>query len=141
MKLRSIYPVLLVPLLVGILITAILRFSFFPFTHAAPLSGRVTLPSNTSIFTNNSQLVAPMTSSQPITLAIGLSLRNAAGLAAYLQQITLAHSPFYHHYLSSATFNALYAPSLGNETAISNFLQLQGFKITATYPNHLMLDV
>lgn len=141
MKLRSIYPMLLVPLLIGILITAVLRFSLFPFTHAAPLPGRVSLPSNTSVFTKNSQLVASMTPDQPITLAIGLSPRDATGLAAYIQQLTLPHSPLYHHYLSPATFNALYAPSVASETTVSTFLQSQGFKITATYPNHLVLDV
>ena len=145
MKLRSIYPVMLVPLLCLILVVALLLMYVvhvfpFPVTHAAPDSGRVTLPTSISAFTGKSKMITQATSDQPVTLSIGLSLRNQAGLDAYLQQVSTPGSPLYHHYLNPATFAALYGPSPASEAAVSNFLRAQGFTITRTYANHLMVD-
>ncbi|MFL5626043.1 MAG: protease pro-enzyme activation domain-containing protein, partial [Ktedonobacteraceae bacterium] len=85
-------------------------------------------------------MLAQTAVNQQISLAVGLSLRNQAGLASYLQQITTPHSPIYHHYLNAATFAALYGPLPSSEAAVISYLRSQGFTITATYPNHLVVD-
>src|SRR5436305_6952846 len=85
-------------------------------------------------------MLAQTAVNQQISLAVGLSLRNQAGLASYLQQITTPHSPIYHHYLNAETFAALYGPLPSSEEAVISYLRSQGFTITATYPNHLVVD-
>ncbi len=139
MKFRSIYPVILVPLLSGLLAVALLMLYLSPFTHASS-SPRVALSSSITSYTSQSKVLSQPAANSPISLAIGLNLRNSAGLAAYLQEITSPQSTLYHHYLSPSTFATLYGPLPQSEVAVSSFLQSQGFKITATYPNHLLID-
>ncbi|GAC1402922.1 MAG: hypothetical protein NVSMB49_19670 [Ktedonobacteraceae bacterium] len=142
MKLRSLYPVILVPLLAGILITVLLRTYAFPPTHAAFNStNRVTLAGQVNAALSKSRLVAHITGNQPIVLAIGLGLRNQADLTAYLQQITQPQSSLYHHYLNASSFSALYGPLPTSETVVVNFLRAQGFTITKTYTHHMMVDI
>src|SRR6266704_1993303 len=140
MKLRSIYPMILVPLLGLIIIGTVLWAYLSPFTHATSQDGRVLLPSSMEKYTSKSHVLAKAASGQQISLAVGLSLRNQAELAAYLQQITTPHSPLYHHYLNAETFAALYGPLPSSEAAVISYLRSQGFTITATYPNHLVVD-
>src|SRR2546425_11256257 len=73
MKLRTIYPVLLVPLLCVVLIGALLVLYLSPFTHAAPISGRVSLKNSVANYTSQSQLVSHAAADQTLTLAVGLS--------------------------------------------------------------------
>lgn len=141
MKIRSLYPVLLVPLVVGILVMVGMRFYVFPATHAASPTGRVTLPNSSSAYTSKSQFIANVASSQIINITIGLTLRDEVGLADYIQQITSPQSLLYHHYLTPANFTAQYAPSAESEATVTAFLRAQGFKITATYANHLVVDI
>jgi hypothetical protein len=140
MKLRSIYPIVLVPLLGVIIIGTVLWSIVSPATHATPVPGRVLLPSTIARYTSNSKLLAHATTNQTISVAVGLNLRNQAGLTSYLQQITTPHSPLYHHYLNAATFAALYAPLPSSEAAVIDYLRSQGLTITATYPNRLLVD-
>ncbi|GAC1434209.1 MAG: hypothetical protein PVS3B3_08670 [Ktedonobacteraceae bacterium] len=142
MKLRSLYPVILVPLLAAILITMLLRTYAFPPTHAASsITSRVALPGLVNTAVSKSHLVAQVAGSQPITLAIGLGLRNQADLSAYLQQVTQPQSSLYHHYLNASSFSTLYGPLPASETMVIVFLRTQGFTITKTYAHHMMIDV
>ncbi|HLI09135.1 MAG TPA: S53 family peptidase [Ktedonobacteraceae bacterium] len=141
MKLRSVYPVVLVPLLCVVLVATLLVARVpFPFTQAAPASGRVPLPSGISGFTKKSRMITSASADQPVELAVGLSLRNQAQLDTFLQQVSTPGSPLFHHYLNPQTFAALYGPSFSEEAAVSSFLRAQGFKITHTYANHLLID-
>jgi len=140
LRIRSVYPIVLVPLLSSIIIGSVLWAYLSTFTHATPASGRVQLPSSIASYTSSSQVVARTATNQSINLAVGLSLRNQAGLASYLQQISNPGSPLYHHYLNAATFAALYAPLPSSEAAVIGYLRSQGLTITATYANHLLVD-
>ncbi len=140
MKFRSIHPVLLVPLLSGVLIVALLWLFLSPFSHAAPPSGRVPLADSAASYTSSSQLVSHVVSGQPMTLSVGLSLRNTANLTAYLRQVSTPGSSLYHQYLNPATFAALYGPLPGSEAAVAAYLRSQGLTITNTYANHLVID-
>ncbi len=137
---RILYAVLIVALCCCLALGILLRLLFFSPTHAAPAAGRVALADSVNAFTAHSTLIAHAPATQVLSLAVGLNLRNQSDLAAYLQQVTLPSSPLYRHYLSPTIFNALYAPLPASETAIQTFLQSQGFTITATYPDHLLID-
>ena len=140
MRVRSIHPRIVVPLISVMLVVALLLLFISPFTHAQPANPRVTLTDSVSAYTSKSQLVANTPVNQRVSLAIGLNLRNTASLASYLREISDPHSPIYRHYLNQTSFAALYGPLPQSEAAISAFLRSQGFKITATYPNHLIID-
>ncbi len=141
MKFRSVYPVVLVPLLCVVLVATLLVARVpFPFTQAATAAGRVKLPSGVGGFTKKSRMITRAAAEQPVELSIGLSLRNQVGLDAFLQQVSTPGSPLFHHYLNPQTFSALYGPSPAEEAAVSTFLRAQGFKITRTYANHLLID-
>ena len=140
MRVRSIHPGIVVPLLSVMLIAGLFLLFISPFTHAQPASPRVTLSDSASAYSSKSQFLAKTPINQTISLSVGLNLRNTASLDAYLRQITDPHSPLYRQYLSQASFDALYGPLPQSEAAISDFLRSQGFTITATYPNHLVVD-
>ncbi len=140
MKFRTIYPVILVPV-VGVLIVGTVLWAYFSaFTHASSPPGRVLLPSNIGRYTSSSHVVSASVASQPVSIAVGLNLRNQADLTAYLKEVTTPGSPLYHHYLNANTFAALYAPLPSDEATVMAYLQSQGFRITATYANHLVID-
>lgn len=140
MKLRSIYPFILVPFIGIVIIATVLWSVVSTFTHATPVPGRVPIPSTIGKYTSNSKMLARTAANQPLSLAIGLNLRNQADLASYIKQITTPQSPLYHHYLNAATFAALYAPLPSSEAPVIDYLRSEGFTITATYPDHLLVD-
>nr|HET6902254.1 protease pro-enzyme activation domain-containing protein [Ktedonobacteraceae bacterium] len=140
MKFRTVYPVVLVPLLGLIIIGTALWAYVSPFTHATPASGRLPVASTIAKFTNRSHVIGQANTDQQVTVSVGLSLRNEAELSAYIQQITTPGSPLYHHYLNAETFDALFAPLPSSEAAMVDYLRSQGLTVTATYPNHLMVD-
>jgi kumamolisin len=111
-----------------------------PFTHAQPAEPRITLSDSVSAYTSQSQLLSSSPANQPISVSIGLNLRNTGSLANYLKEISDPHSPLYRHYLNAASFAALFGPLPQSEAAISAYFRSQGFRITATFPNHLIVD-
>lgn len=140
MRVRSIYPRIVVPLIGGIVVVALLLLYLAPFTRATPASTRITLSNSVSAFISKSQFLSNASPDQPISLAVGLKLRNTANLANYLKEISDPHSPLYHHYLNAPSFAALYGPLPQSEASVIAFLRSQGFRITGTYANHLLVD-
>ncbi|HEY4414980.1 MAG TPA: protease pro-enzyme activation domain-containing protein, partial [Verrucomicrobiae bacterium] len=76
-----------------------------------------------------------------LSLAIGLPVRDPAGLDAYLQELYDRHSPNYHHYLTPEEFTARFGPTAADYDAVKEFARTNGFTITATHGNRLLLDV
>ncbi len=140
MKLRTIHPRIVVPVLSIVVMAALLVGFISPFTHAEQTPRRVALADDLSPLISKSQPVANTPASQKIELSIGLNLRNAGNLTSYLQQITSPSSPLYRRYLNPASFAALYGPLPQSEAAVANYLRSQGFTISGTYANHLLVD-
>ncbi len=139
-KVRSVHPVIVVPLVSIVAVAALLIAYLSPFTRAAPAVPRAALANAVSAYTSTSRLVSTAPGDQRISLAIGLKLRNQSQLSAYLQQITSPSSPLYRRFLNPASFAAMFGPLPQSETAVVNYLRSQGLTITATYPNHLLVD-
>ncbi len=74
-------------------------------------------------------------------LAIGLPLRNKAGLDKFLQQLYDPNSPNYHHYLSVAQFADNFGPAAANYEALRNFAKANGLIETKIYDNRMVLSV
>ena len=140
MRVRSIYPRIVVPLIGGIVVVALLLLYIAPFTRATPASTRITLSNSVSAYVSKSKFLSDASPDQPVSLAVGLGLRNTGSLAGYLKEISDPQSPLYRHYLSPASFAALYGPLPQSEASVIAFLRSQGFRITGTYANHLLVD-
>jgi uncharacterized repeat protein (TIGR01451 family) len=76
-----------------------------------------------------------------LQLAIGLPLRNQEGLDALLSQINDPASPNYRHYLTPEQFTALFGPTEQDYQAVINFAQTNGFTVTRTHGNRMVVDV
>jgi len=82
-----------------------------------------------------------LASTNHLSLAFSLPLRNQAALDSLLQQIYDPKSPQYHHYLTPAEFTAQFGPTEADYQATIRFAESHGLHVTATHPNRLLLDV
>ena len=76
-----------------------------------------------------------------LNLAIGLPVRNPAGLQKLLQDLYDPTSPKYRQYLTPAQFTEQFGPSEADYQALIAFTQAHGLTVTAQHPNRLVLDV
>ncbi len=82
-----------------------------------------------------------LSASQRLNLAIGLPLRNQQLLNDFLRQVYDPANPEYHHYLTSGQFTEQFGPSAEDYQAILDFAHTNGFIVTSTHPNRMLLDV
>ena len=76
-----------------------------------------------------------------MSFAIGLPLRNTNVLSAWLKQVYDPTSPNYRVYLKPAQFAAQFGPTASDYQAVINYAKAQGFTITGTHSNRLVVDV
>jgi len=76
-----------------------------------------------------------------LRLAIGLSLRDPAGLDRFLQRLCDPASPEYRQYLRPEQVAARFGPTVQDYEAVKTFAHSNGLTITGTYTNRLLLDV
>jgi hypothetical protein len=74
-------------------------------------------------------------------LAIGVSLRDSAGLEQYLARLYDPASPDYRHYLTPVESADRFGPSAQDYEAVKQFVRASGLAITGTFSNRLVLDV
>jgi uncharacterized repeat protein (TIGR01451 family) len=79
--------------------------------------------------------------SDHLKLAIGLPLRNQDDLTNLLQQLYDPASTNYHHWLTPEEFTARFGPTEEDYQALVQYAQRNGFTVTATHPNRVVLDV
>ena len=83
----------------------------------------------------------PLPTSTNLLLAIGLPLQNEAALDELLSQLYDPQSTNYHKYLTPAEFTARFGPTETDYAAVKKFAITNGFIITGTHPNRVVLDV
>jgi subtilase family serine protease len=76
-----------------------------------------------------------------LSLAIGLPLRNRAELTNLLAELYNPASPNFHRYLTPEEFTARFGPTKEEYQAVRDFARSNGFAVTETYSNRLVLDV
>ena len=86
-------------------------------------------------------LVGRVPATQMIRLALTLPLRNTSTLTTLLHDLYDPRSPKYHQYLSGADFKAQFSPSDADYNSLIAFAKAQGFTVTATPANSLLLNV
>ena len=89
----------------------------------------------------NVQPVEHVASSTNISLAFVLPLRNQDDLAAEIKRIYDPKSSEYRHYLTPDTFAAKYGASAVDYDTLKRYVVANGFTVTGTSSNRLILDV
>jgi len=87
-------------------------------------------------------LVGPVPADTLIPLAIGLPVRNPAGLTTFNSQVSDPKSPMFRQFLTQAQFKATYGATDADYSALQDWASnTGGFTIAATYSNNLLLTV
>ncbi len=100
-----------------------------------PLSGYVTPPSLAPT------LVGPVPATTIVRLAIGLPIRDPAGLQNFIHQVSNPSSPTYRQYKSLTQVTADYGPLQASYTTLTTWAQTNGLTVVTSYPNRILLDV
>ena len=74
-------------------------------------------------------------------LSIGLPLRNLEGLTNLLKQINDPASQNYHHYLTPEQFTEQFGPTPADYQSVLDFARTNGFNVTHTHGNRMLLGV
>ncbi len=85
--------------------------------------------------------VGRLDAAKHLGLAISLPLRNAEGLTNLLREIYDPSSTNYHHYLTTEQFTERFGPAPSDYQTVADFMTSNGFAVTRTYTNRLILDV
>ena len=86
-------------------------------------------------------VVGPAPSTQPVHFGLTLPLHNTAALHALLLAQQNPKSPQYHQYLSRQQFLAQFGPTQAEYDQVVAYAQAQGFTVTRTFSNRLLLNV
>ena len=63
-----------------------------------------------------------------------------AALDQFIDEIHNPKSPLFHHWITAAEFGQRYGVAPASLSAVTNWLQSQGFKVNVVYPNHMVID-
>jgi subtilase family serine protease len=86
-------------------------------------------------------LVAHVSGTQHLSLAISLPLRNQAELDDLFQRIYDPQSPSYHKYLSVQEFTERFGPTESDYAALLRFAEFNGLAVIDTAANRLVVDI
>ena len=103
--------------------------------------GLKTLPGHVPAVVSKLSAVSDLPTTNELSLAIGLPLRNQTGLNKFLKDVYDRASPDFYHYLTPEEFTARFGPTEADYAAVKNFARATGFQITGTHGNRLLLDV
>jgi subtilase family serine protease len=88
-----------------------------------------------------SQVVGRLDSSQTLSLALTLPLRNQVGLSDLLQRLYDPTDPQYGHYLTPEQFTARFGPTQADYDKAITYARAAGLTVTGTTPNRTILNV
>jgi subtilase family serine protease len=113
------------------------------FVPMAQAEQRLTMTSHLHQAVTNGQApwVSHLPTTQRLSLAISLPLRNEPGLHDLLQQIYDPQSPSYRQYLSVQEFTERFGPTQDTYDAVVRFARTNGLNVVESASNRLVLDV
>src|ERR1700677_1948255 len=85
--------------------------------------------------------VGLLPASKRLNLAIMLPLRNQSELTSFLERLYDAKSPDYRKFLSVTQFTEAYGPTARDYQAVIDFAKANGFTVTDTPSNRLLVDI
>lgn len=104
-------------------------------------AGLKQLPGHVPAAIKNLTAIGRLPATNELHLAIGLALRDPAGLDQFLADVCNPASPNYRHFLTTAEYTARFCPTEADYAAVKNFARTNGFKISGEHGNRLLLDV
>lgn len=132
MKTRSVF--------LGVLMSAGI-FSILPGTASAAAGKQMLHGYLIANMMKRTELVGVLPDTTVMDLQIGLSLRDEAGLDSLIHEIYNPASPSFHQYLKQGQVTEMFGPTKEDYQSVVDFMQAQGFKVTGTYPNRVVVDV
>jgi kumamolisin len=108
-----------------------------PVTTISPFGPLVSLPGSLPRLAAT-RPIGFLVPDRTITFSIGLRLRNASGLQTLLYDLYTPASALYHHWLSTAQFQARFAPSPAERKAISSWLSSRALQAAENCDNLLI---
>jgi len=124
-------PVAVVPIFASVL---------FMGTANAAQQPLVAVPQNVNPAVAHSTRVADLATSDQVSFAVALKLRDEAGLHRFLAQVSNPKSAVYHHFLTPAQFNARYAPTTAEVASVKTFLASHQIRVTKVSGNRDVID-
>lgn len=100
-----------------------------------------TLPGHVPVVVNRLTPNGSLPATNELALAIGVPLRDPQGLSDFLAQLYNPASPNFRHYLTPDEFTRHFGPTEADYAAVQTFARTNGFTITKTHGNRLVLDV
>ena len=88
-----------------------------------------------------SRLLGRVAAGQMVSLALTLPLRNQAALPDLIARQSTPGDPLCGHYLTPAEFTARFGPAASDYAGVAAAAKQNGFAVTGTHPNRLILDV
>ena len=104
-------------------------------------SGRVALRGHVPAAVAGLTAKGRLPATNQLALAIGLPLRNEAELDELLRQLYDPASTNFHKFLTPVEFTARFGPTEADYAAVRQFAESNGFTVTGTHVNRLVLDV
>jgi subtilase family serine protease len=115
----------------GLAMTAALGSLGSVAASAAPAGPHLFAALANSVPATSDHMTGPY-SSPKMTIQVALRPRDEAGLNSALHGMYTKGSSSYHHWLAAGRFDALYAPTAAQRSAVTNFLSNAGLKVTAS---------
>lgn len=137
---RSRVLLLVTALFALLLIAGSLLPSLKNLVRAAPSAVFVPLNGTVPALVARSSLRGPLDPRHPLSLSLGLKLRNTDLLRQYLATINQPRAFNYHHYLSAAQIENVFSPAPSAHDAALSYLTNAGFTITKVYQHRLLID-
>lgn len=104
-------------------------------------AGRQALQAHVPAIVRQLSPVGQLAPATQLHIALGLPLRDRAGLEAFLRQLYTPSSPTYRHYLTPEQFAEQFGPTEQDYQAVRDFAAAQGLTVSATFPSRLVVDV
>jgi subtilase family serine protease len=120
---------------------AALFFCVAGMTAASAAPDRLFLPGHVPQVVRRLSPIGTLPETNQLRLAIGLPLRNQAGLDGLLRQLYDPASTNYHKFLQPAELATRFGPTELDYQAVRRFAESNGLTVVATFPNRMVLDV
>ena len=89
----------------------------------------------------HAKLLHSLSTTTTLNLQIGLPLKNQDALKTLLEQLYDPTSPEYHQYLNPEQFAERFGPTEQDYQKVMEFFTANGFTITGTHSNRIVLDI
>ncbi len=108
-----------------------------PATHAS--AARASLRGSLTPAAERSHPAGKVPATAAVSFDLLLTLRDAAGLQAFVKEVSTPGSAEFHHYLTDARWNARYAPTAAEVAKAKAWLRGEGFSVGALPKDRLYI--